>query len=119
VSASYRGFDYSAVPPKLYINNVAEFDWLIGLEFGRVDDAQPPDQWRGVTEQFGYLHDSPGGRVVGFKVLGVSELDVEARGLQGAPEVRVLAGEQAHVTVRVACRMLGAGRRSSPAGRRR
>jgi glutamate/tyrosine decarboxylase-like PLP-dependent enzyme len=35
--------------------------------------------------------------------------DVEARGLQGAPEVRVLAGEQAHVTVRVACRMLGLG----------
>jgi glutamate/tyrosine decarboxylase-like PLP-dependent enzyme len=35
--------------------------------------------------------------------------DVEARGLQGAPEVRVLAGEQAHVTVRVACRLLGLG----------
>ena len=66
------------MPPKLYINNVAEFDWLIALEFGRVDDAQPPDHWRGVTEQFGYLHDSPGGRVVGFKVLGLSELDVEA-----------------------------------------
>jgi glutamate/tyrosine decarboxylase-like PLP-dependent enzyme len=35
--------------------------------------------------------------------------DVEARGLQGAPEVRVFAGEQAHVTVTVACRMLGLG----------
>jgi glutamate/tyrosine decarboxylase-like PLP-dependent enzyme len=35
--------------------------------------------------------------------------DVEAHGLHGAPEVRVLAGEQAHVTVRVACRMLGLG----------
>src|SRR4051812_22842398 len=35
--------------------------------------------------------------------------DVEAHGLQGAPEVRVLAGEQAHVTVKVACRMLGLG----------
>ncbi len=35
--------------------------------------------------------------------------DVEARGLQGAPEVRVIAGEQAHVTVTVACRMLGLG----------
>jgi glutamate/tyrosine decarboxylase-like PLP-dependent enzyme len=35
--------------------------------------------------------------------------DVEARGLQDAPEVRVLAGEQAHVTVSVACRMLGLG----------
>jgi glutamate/tyrosine decarboxylase-like PLP-dependent enzyme len=35
--------------------------------------------------------------------------DVEADGLQGAPEVRVIAGEQAHVTVEVACRMLGLG----------
>ena len=35
--------------------------------------------------------------------------DVEAEGLQGAPAVRVIAGEQAHVTVTVACRMLGLG----------
>ena len=35
--------------------------------------------------------------------------DVEAQGLQGAPEVLVVAGEQAHVTVPVACRMLGLG----------
>jgi glutamate/tyrosine decarboxylase-like PLP-dependent enzyme len=35
--------------------------------------------------------------------------DVEADGLQGAPDVLVCAGEQAHVTVRVACRMLGLG----------
>src|SRR3954469_4808477 len=35
--------------------------------------------------------------------------DVEAQGLQGAPEVRVIAGAQAHVTVQVACRMLGLG----------
>ena len=35
--------------------------------------------------------------------------DVEASGLQGSPELRVLAGEQAHVTVHVACRMLGLG----------
>lgn len=36
--------------------------------------------------------------------------DVEAKGLAGAPPVRVIAGEQAHVTVGVACRMLGLGR---------
>jgi glutamate/tyrosine decarboxylase-like PLP-dependent enzyme len=35
--------------------------------------------------------------------------DVEADGLQGAPEVQVIAGEQLHVTVTVACRMLGLG----------
>lgn len=35
--------------------------------------------------------------------------DVESQGLHGAPEVRVVAGAQAHVTVGVACRMLGLG----------
>ena len=35
--------------------------------------------------------------------------DVEAKGLQGAPEIAVFAGEYAHVTVSVAFRMLGLG----------
>ncbi|MDQ3571526.1 MAG: aminotransferase class V-fold PLP-dependent enzyme [Actinomycetota bacterium] len=35
--------------------------------------------------------------------------DVEAQGLQGGPRIRVIAGEQVHVTVTVACRMLGLG----------
>jgi glutamate/tyrosine decarboxylase-like PLP-dependent enzyme len=35
--------------------------------------------------------------------------DVEAEGLREAPEIRVFAGEEAHVTVGVACRMLGLG----------
>jgi glutamate/tyrosine decarboxylase-like PLP-dependent enzyme len=35
--------------------------------------------------------------------------DVEAQGLQGAPPVRVIASELIHVTVPVACRMLGLG----------
>ena len=35
--------------------------------------------------------------------------DVEAHGLHGAPELRVIASDQAHVTVPVACRMLGLG----------
>ncbi|HYH90158.1 MAG TPA: pyridoxal-dependent decarboxylase [Solirubrobacteraceae bacterium] len=35
--------------------------------------------------------------------------DVEAHGLEGAPPVRVYAGEQVHMTVKVACRMLGLG----------
>jgi glutamate/tyrosine decarboxylase-like PLP-dependent enzyme len=35
--------------------------------------------------------------------------DVEANGLQGGPECRVIASDQAHVTVTVACRMLGLG----------
>ncbi len=39
--------------------------------------------------------------------------DVEAHGLQGGPALRVIAGEQAHVTVTVACRMLGLGAESA------
>ena len=35
--------------------------------------------------------------------------DVEAEGLHGGPALRVIAGEQMHVTVAVACRMLGLG----------
>ena len=42
-------------------------------------------------------------------VLRDSGWDVEADGLHGAPPVRVIASDQAHVTVGVACRMLGLG----------
>ena len=70
--------------PRLYINHVAEYDWLIALEFGRVDDGQPPDNWRGVSEDFGFLHDAPASRCVGFKLVGLSEFDAEA------PDVRAI-----------------------------
>lgn len=42
-------------------------------------------------------------------VLRSAGWDVEARGLHGGPELSVIAGEHAHVTVTVACRMLGVG----------
>jgi tetratricopeptide (TPR) repeat protein len=61
--------------PRLYLNFIAEFDWLIALEFGRVDDAQPPENWRGVNESVGFLHSTPGGPAVGFKVLEFSRFD--------------------------------------------
>lgn len=64
--------------PRLYLNHVADFDWLIALEFGRVDDGQPPDNWRGVSESFGFLHDLPDGPVIGFKILDFSAFDPEA-----------------------------------------
>src|SRR3954470_17402567 len=35
--------------------------------------------------------------------------DVESQGLQGAPEVRVIAGDQVHATVLIAARLLGLG----------
>jgi hypothetical protein len=74
VPAGKRGV---VTPPRLYLSHDTGLDWLMALEFGRVDDAQPPDCWRGVTDAFGFLHDTPGGRVVGFKVVGFSQFDPE------------------------------------------
>ena len=55
--------------PRLFLNHVADYDWLIAVEFGRVEDGQPPDCWRGVEDRFAYLLDRPEGDEVGFKVL--------------------------------------------------
>lgn len=63
--------------PRLYLNHVADLDWLIALEYGRVDDGQPPENWRGVSEAFGFLHDGPHGPVVGFKILSFSGFDAD------------------------------------------
>lgn len=63
--------------PRLYLGHDADLDWLMAYEFGRVDDGQPPDCWRQVSPEFGYLLDAPGGREVGFKVLGFSAFDAE------------------------------------------
>ena len=63
--------------PRLYVSHAAEYDWLAALEFGRVDDSQPPENWAGVGEQVGFLYEKPGGRCLGFKVLRFSELDVD------------------------------------------
>jgi len=77
---------------------------------------------RWVCELLGLPRDAGVGFVTGCQMAHVTCLaaarhavlrdagwDVEARGLQGAPELRVFAGEQVHVTVPVACRMLGIG----------
>ena len=61
--------------PRLYINRAADLDWLIALEFGRVDDGQPSDCWLSVSENFAWLRDGPDGRFVGFKILDFSTFD--------------------------------------------
>ena len=61
--------------PRLYINHPAHLDWLIALEFGRVDDGQPPECWEDISEHFGWLHDGPDGPIVGFKVRDFSTFD--------------------------------------------
>ncbi len=63
--------------PRLYLNRIVSWDCLIALEFGRVDDGQPAENWRHLSERFGYLADGPGGRCLGFKVLGFSGFDAD------------------------------------------
>ncbi len=66
---------------RLYLNSLPDYDWLIALEFGRVDDGQPTENWRAVTDNIGILLDRPGGREVGFKIVNLSGFDEEARDL--------------------------------------
>lgn len=61
--------------PRLYINHPADLDWLIALEFGRVDDGQHPVCWESVSQDFGWLHDGRDGPIVGFKILNFSTFD--------------------------------------------
>jgi glutamate/tyrosine decarboxylase-like PLP-dependent enzyme len=92
---------YVAAPALSVVEDVAA-DWirrLLGL----------PD-----TSGVGFV---TGGQMANFTCLAAARhavlrdagWDVEADGLQGAPMVRVIAGAQAHVTIEVACRMLGLG----------
>jgi ADP-ribosylglycohydrolase len=62
---------------RLYVSYDQDRDWLMAYEFGRVDDAQPPEAWLVVTDDFRFLHDAPEGRVVGFKVTDFSGFDAE------------------------------------------
>lgn len=62
---------------QLYLSYDEDLDWLILIEFGRVENAQPSDHWREISDSFGYLLRSPQGPEIGFKILGFSEFDPE------------------------------------------
>jgi hypothetical protein len=57
--------------PRLRINHPADLDWLIALEFGRVETVSPGLLGRRV----GWLHCGTEGPIVGFKVLNFSAFD--------------------------------------------
>jgi glutamate/tyrosine decarboxylase-like PLP-dependent enzyme len=66
------------------------------------------------TSSVGFVTGGQAGNVTGLAagrhaVLARAGWDVERRGLTGAPPIRVLVGEEAHVTVTVAARLLGLG----------
>ena len=46
------------------------------------------------------------------EVLRRARWDVESLGLQGAPQLTVIAGEEAHASIHAACRMIGVGSRT-------
>lgn len=68
--------------PRVYINNIVEFDWLVVLEFGRVDDYQASGSWEGITEEVGILKDLETGETVGFKVNALSKFDEDTRDVE-------------------------------------
>ena len=63
----------------LFINRDADLDWLIALEYGRVCDGHPSEQFRPVGERFAWMLDCPSGRrIVGFCVGALRDFDPEA-----------------------------------------
>ena len=63
---------------ELFLSYDEPLDWLVLIEFGSVENAQPSDHWRGVSEPFGFVCNSPGGPEIGFKVLDFSKFDPES-----------------------------------------
>lgn len=66
----------------LYISRDLAGDWLSALEFGRVTDGQLVDYFEYVSEQFRWVYDEPGGRVVGFEVMGLNDFEPEGEGYE-------------------------------------
>jgi tetratricopeptide (TPR) repeat protein len=52
----------------LCLSRDVHYDFLTALEWGRVDDGQGPDRWLEVSEDFHFLLDAPGGRILGFRI---------------------------------------------------
>jgi glutamate/tyrosine decarboxylase-like PLP-dependent enzyme len=80
---------------------------------------------RWILEILGLPEDSSVGFVTGAHMANVTALaaarhemlrrarwDVEALGLQGAPHLTVITGEEAHASIHAACRMIGVGTRT-------
>ena len=66
----------------LYISRDLHYDWLIALEFGRVLDGQPADHLLPVGDEAAFVLDGAGGEIVGFSVMGLSQLDASADDLK-------------------------------------
>lgn len=63
----------------LFLNYDASRDRLVALEFGAVEEGQPPGDWLKLTKAFRWL--APGGVAIGFTVERFTRIDPEARPL--------------------------------------
>ena len=62
----------------LFLNCDAEYDWLIALRFGLVDDGLAPERREIVVpDRFCFVREPEGETIAGFTVLGVAEFDVD------------------------------------------
>ena len=61
----------------MFLSYDEHLDWLTLIEFGRVENAQPKDHWRGVSESFGYILRHSDGPEIGLKIPDFSAFDPE------------------------------------------
>ena len=69
--------DHDQVSISLYLNFDARRDRLVALEFGAVEEGQPPNHWTALSDNFRWL--APEGFAQGFVVEQFSSYDVESR----------------------------------------
>jgi hypothetical protein len=62
----------------LFLSHDADYDWLTAIEFGQTDDMQPPENWEGVSDSFGWLRRGPEGEHMGFIVKDFSTFEPDA-----------------------------------------
>lgn len=66
--------------PRLFISYIPDRDHFVALEYGRSPEGQLPGTWQNVGESAAFLHDGPGGPIVGFGLDEFSVADLDAPG---------------------------------------
>ena len=97
--------------PRLFISLALELDTLTALEFGRVDDGLPRENWGPVSDDFAYIHlgDADETPAVGFIAHNYAEFDPEDEEHEGiwdgprfdAPQLGLNAASAGEIAVAV------------------
>lgn len=64
--------------PALFVSVDSHLDMLVACPYGTVCDGTPSENWEGVTEEIGLLHDGEDGPIVGLAVNGLTDCNPEA-----------------------------------------